>query len=281
MGRFKNQASPLERLRFSAAYRRFLRLGVTVREEWRQEHPGALEASMTVLEMDRALESFVDDGFTGGKQFYIIKHAILEWQMRYPQCRFHLPLTWAKLTTWAATRPWQPRVPAPEEVSDDLFLGALEKALKAGRQKLRRLWVSLGILWRISFYALLRPGESLQLHPEDIYFVDAPSSQVRCVIAIRSPKTRWIQGAGRAQFATLSHPGAVAWLRVLVSDSARGKPIWSESRSTHSTMFKDLVMTLGLGATGITPASGRAGGTTCMFMFGRSLERIFRRVSLR
>ena len=149
---------------------------------------------------------------------------------------------------------------------EGLHLGALES------RRTRKQLVIVAVLWRVSFYGLLRPIESLILRKRDVTFVDMPSEGRIALLALRAPKTRHVPGAGRAQFVTIRGTATTAWLEYVSLDLSSEELLWPWTRAKHYELFKRLLKASKLDKTGITPASGRAGGATHYYLSGMSLE---------
>ena len=84
-----------------------------------------------------------------------------------------------------------------------------------------RRWVTMGILIRLMFYGLLRPGEAFRLRPMDVTFTIGPDGGRIAIVAIVSPKTAKVIGAGRVQSVVIYDLGTVRWLQYLSVSSQR------------------------------------------------------------
>lgn len=194
--------------------------------------------------------------------------------MKLPRLRGRLPTAWGAIRGWESVLPWKSRVPVPLEIAELLFLEAINLAAMAMSDISALMWLTLGVLWILSFHGLLRPGEALGLHMRDVTFSDFPGDELAAVIALAKPKTRHVPGAGRAQFAVARSASTARWLRWLVTGRPGSVPLWRWTRKQHYDMFQKLLRRCELGHLGVTPASGRASGTTHLFMKGNSLEQL-------
>jgi len=226
--------------------------------------------------VDLFVARFVSHGRAKSWRYYLVKHAVLALQLRFPRLNRQLTETWRRLSKWEATRPWRPRIPMSRTIMLYLFLVALDQAGLTDSEAHREQWQALAVLLRVGFGALLRPGEIFRLRSGDIQMITPPGRTLLAVIALAGPKTAWVKGAGRSQFATLRDPESAAWLQQWLSamEKKRANRVWPTSRSAFNKFFKECVRVAGFGKLGFTPASLRAGGATNELLEGESMEAI-------
>jgi len=154
-----------------------------------------------------------------------------------------------------------------------LFLEALDRGMKTSGQT-RTLWFALAVLIRIGFYGLLRPGEATKLKRSDIMIVKPFMKSPVAVLAIASPKTKRVLGAGRTQFTTIRNADTVSWLAAFIEALPPTQRIWPCSRGIYNLRFGEVARSTTLKDLGVTPASLRAGGATHELVHGESMENI-------
>jgi len=266
-------SSPLDRFGLSPAYSKTLLRGLRSFGLWlsSQDHVPSLEGPL--WKVDEFVLEYVTAAHKGRNKFHVTKHAVLALQLQFPRLRYHMGATWRALRRWETLRPWKPRVPVTEELMFVLFLQALDLGMRASGQ-VRRLWFSLAILIRIGFYGLLRPGEGAKLRRSDVMIIQPFMKPRVAVLAIASPKTQRVLGAGRSQFTTIRDTATVDWLAAFVSGMPPEQRLWPSSRGVYNLRFGEVTKRSMVKELGVTPASLRAGGATHELVHGESMENI-------
>ena len=187
------------------------------------------------------------------------------------QLRFVLPRTWDSLKAWHGLLSWTPRLPITLELSEFIFLTAINMAMEL-RGPRGFLYATAGCLLRFAFHGLLRPAEFLQAEVRDFYDLVHPSGKRLGILALRNPKTKdWF---GRSQFATVRDEAATAWLAWALHGRARPKKIWPRSAHALRVTFKNILARAGLGHIPFNLSSFRPGGATNLFILGWHVEAI-------
>ena len=80
------------------------------------------------------------------------------------------------------------------------------------------------------------------------------------------------QGLVGPSFGTIRGTATTAWLEYVSLDLSSEELLWPWTRAKHYELSNKFVKSSKLDKTGITPASGRAGGATHYYLAGMSLE---------
>lgn len=265
----KAKATPLERDRLSRTYLlrlsrgwqsvlRFLALGGL---SWACWHSSPSLA-------EEQLAEYVQHCFNTQIPFWLAKHGVLAAQLKVRSLRGKIRRAWDALSSWRLTMPTGHRVPFPIEILNAVSLVALELALGATSQSLR--WLSLHVLLRVGFHALLRPAELCNLRAGDLKFSLGRVPYV--VLAVRNPKNRAF--LGRMQFVILKDQATVLLLHWFVKGLAPEVKLWSGSVTTMRTTLKELLSLMGLSGLGLSLGSLRSGGTTYLYLSGSEIARL-------
>ena len=267
-------SSSLARLRdFSSGYRTLCLRGLRNLCSWLLAQSYRVDLNAPVWEIDDYLTRYVMEQRALRAPFNVTKHAILGLQIRFPRLKTHLVATWRALNRWEKVQGTRPRTPMCLELVNFLFLLCLELSSRASAGE-ASLWLALGVIVRMGFHGLMRPGEILARSWTDISFVTPPLRSVLAIIAIGTPKTRRLRAAGRTQFTTVRDHPTVLWLQALkCHQRGKGKP-WPSTRTMFRAMFARGLACAGLQQMRLTPASLRAGGATFELLQGHSVEAI-------
>ena len=271
---FWPRSSPLERLRLSVTYRHHLTRGAQALQSWCVHSGVVFSAALSHEQMDLLLLGFVHFCWTGQLPFYIARAAVLQVQTWAPRYRWKLPRVWNALKSWKRLKPSIPRTPLPLDLVPVLFLRALELARAEATRAEGWPWLSLAVLIRTGFFGLLRPGEITKLKRRDVQIVLKSGSPPLALIALRDPKTSYVEGAGAHQFVCIREVATVQWLAYFVAGLKPEEPLWPRAKEVFTRFFKQLLIIAGLRHLKLTPACLRAGGTTHLFISGQSLEQI-------
>jgi hypothetical protein len=145
---------------------------------------------------DQVLCNYLNDQHESDPPFWLAKHAILFTQTCWRSLRSKLPRAWDVLRSWQQTRSTGTRKPMPFLLARALFSASLNEALL--RPAEAAAFIGFAVLMRVTFWALLRPGEMFRLTVGDCMFSDTLGSVVSAVIALACPKTR--NFGGRHQY---------------------------------------------------------------------------------
>jgi len=238
---------------------------------WMQEFGNQIDFHGKAEAIDETLSEFVTWAWRRKLRFYVVKHAILAVPCRVPRLRRHLTTSWRCLLRWEINRPWIPRIPFPEELLAAYFLTCVnEAAVATGKDAI--LWLSLGVVTRLAFFAMLRPGEARRLRARDLKVVRRPTCPPVLVIAIANPKTGHVLGAGRTQVSTTSDPGTIAWVELLLTLLSPDQLLWPGTADLFTKWFRRGLVKSHLDKLGLSPASMRSGGATMEFLRGTTME---------
>ena len=262
--------TPLEASRLSIPYRSRLHRGLEVFSLWLGSSKWATcEWWRDGMLANRMLAEFVQCCFSQGLSFSVTKHAVLSVQTRYPHLRHPLSRPWNSLRSWQSRLPHRHRLPLPMELLQASFGAIVNQAL--GHPYGLAL-VTVGVLWRMAFFALLRPGEMLGLKRADLRFHLLPEGSWILIVGIKDPKNS--NAMGRFQFCTIRDPGTVAWARYVFASLSPLAKLWPASKQRMQLIFNRVMKHLGADHTGFTLASFRPGGTSFMYLQNVEVSRI-------
>ena len=187
-------------------------------------------------------------------------------QNHYHQLRRQLRPAWDSILSWKLEEPVSLRIPVPGPVCEALFRLCLLFAFVKEPHRSRE-WFDLGLGIRLGFHGMLRPGEFCNAHKRCLVL---PRDSLwgfgdKCVFAVERPKTR--SRGSRIQFTVIEDSHTIKWLDWATANMAPHDEILVHSTSTFRTMFKVLLLRVGID-TRFTPAGLRAGGATHRFMQG-------------
>ena len=248
------RVSPLQSLRHPEPHRKSLSKG-WLRIRYYMCLVREIDFSLDMTVVDEELNPFVNYAWEKKWPFHLARAAILAIQYWKPHLRFNLGATWASLSTWNNQREWRPRVPYPQEIMLLILLTAIRLGMEETSCMKSRRWATMGVLIRLMFYGLLRPGEAFRLRPTDVLFTAGPDGSLIAIVAIVAPKTAKVIGAGRVQSVAIYDLGTVLWLQYLCSCLPIDSSIWSFSSALFRLLFITLMKTAGVAHLGFTPAS--------------------------
>ena len=262
----------LEQNRLSGAYRDRLKKGLEHFRCWIGLHkPKALRWEEDVQAVNQVLADYVNACRLRGESMWLPKHAILAVQTWIPGYRGKLHRPWDCLRTWRAQEFLGSRPPLQREILYGLFGVALDLAFAGGTNV--HLWFCFGILVRVGYSALLRPGELLALRARDVLFSwDSIRGQNVAVLALEHPKNA--KAMGLSQFTTVDDPAVARWLQWLVADVPSDYSLWPSSRNAFLSCWRHALDVLGLTNLNFTPGSLRPGGATTLFLEGMEVARL-------
>ena len=162
----KHKTPNLENTRLSRTYRRRLELGWEAFDSFCQPR-GQVVASITSSRlMSQLLVDLIQWSFEAGSPHWIAKHAVLAAQTRHRDWRGRLRRPWDAIPAWRQHLPVGNRTPVTEEVVRCLWALCWEFAGLSSARAMQ--WLLVAWLVRLSFYALLRPGEVTQLTVDNL-----------------------------------------------------------------------------------------------------------------
>ena len=269
------EQTALEAQRVSKPYRADLKKGWKLLLAWMIFSSISVDwENLSKTDFDKLLVTFVNQCHQAGVKFQRAKMAVLAVQFHFPYLRKRLPRAWAAMHSWKLKIPWRSRVPFTRQILDYLFLMALNQMSAASTTEGAAQWLSVALMLRLCFFCLLRPGEVRRLRKSDISVTTFGLDKPALVCAVENAKTSSIPGAGRAQFGITSDPCTVAWVEWALYGVAPATHLWSSGAAVMRSRLITLLTEAHLLGPGFTWASGRAGGTTHMFMLGWSIEQI-------
>jgi len=239
---------------------------------WASSHcPGFSLGAAEPESIDDSLARFINHNYRTGQPVYVARHAILAviWERR--ELRYRLHHAWDSLKSWEKKCPTKSRVPFSAETVLLLFLLSLELGCNATEVQ-RRALILAGVLFRVMFFALLRPGEMFGLRAKDVKFVYQRSGRLIAILALRRPKNRAF--LGNTQFAIVRDEATCRWLQWMLADWPADFAVWPGSRVQFRAVFDILIQAAGCELAGFTPASFRPGGTTFFYVEGVTPDRL-------
>ena len=213
--------------------------------------------------LDRFLDSFVVRCYTEDTARGRVVEAVLAVQKELQVSRSQLLRTWEHCWGWRLGVPSQPRKPLPCSWMRALCIVAWAFAANTeGRS--RAMWIGAAILWRIGFWAFLRPLEMLNLRVETIILPEElVEDDNRIVVIVESPKNmRWL---GTKQFVLFTDGTTLAWLRWWIRGLTPSSKIFPGGRVSLINCLNGALAALGLDGMGVALGSFRAGGATDQF----------------
>ena len=264
------EETSLEKSRLSGVYRGRLSEGYSLFLNWMgQHHPGSDLDHISLQLANQILVNFVNHLWNiAPTKFSVAKHAILSVQHQHLRLKGNIVRVWQCLQSWRFKCDENNRVPMSLDVLEALFGVCVAQAF-AGNEKDRGLWLSLGVLLRVGFFGLCRPGELLALTASQVKVVTTlPSWQT--VISVLKPKNR---GAlGRVQFRLADDHCTATHVSWLVDGLNGSYKIWGSSRDRCMQLYKTALKILNLESVGYTLASLRAGGATHLYLCGKNID---------
>ena len=260
----------LEKTRLSRAYRARLSHALQHLLMWLKatnfdEGPWVFNAASA----NQALAGYLQWCHAVGVSFSLAQHALLAFQTRHSHLRGHLGRAWDSIKAWKQQLPQRHRLPMPIVVLKALFATLLDFAVRAPSGS---IWVTIAVLTRLGFYALLRPGELLALRRGDIKFMNRDDDSVILIIGIKDPKNR--NAMGRTQFATISDQPTVLWAHWLFNHLSPLTRLWPSTKERFVQVFRTGLKQCGAASMQLTLGSLRPGGTTHMYLHGTEVPRI-------
>ena len=200
----------------------------------------------------------------------LAKHALLFCQAVWPRLRHHLPESWAAIRTLQDLRPRGVRTPVPLPLVLSMIIAARARALPVVGVS-RETWLLFAYLLEVGFFALLRPGELLNLKACDVGTLNSLSLGLpHCTLRISCPKNR--RSMGPEQFVVLTHPCACMWLTYFAGLRRPHECLWLASAQEVRSRFHSVCRCLGLLHCRLTPASLRAGGASYFYLSGMPIS---------
>ena len=180
---------------------------------------------------------------------------------------------------WRLHRTWLREVPGEFRKPIPLFV-ALAIATAAWSLDLRRL----AVITLLQFHCLLRPAECRSVRWRDIV-IFSERDRVRYpgvygVVGIGNPKTRFMpQHAPEQHVLIVDLPLALFLQQVvaLVPRDRLDESLWTRPAAEHLTLWRRVLLRLGLGSSGFTPAGLRGGGATEFHLCHQDVPRLRRR----
>jgi hypothetical protein len=158
------QRRNLQDTRYTAEYTEALNQGLaslnTFCCSFKLPFPGMLLHRL--VELNLLLIAHAQWLYSGGGQLRHARHAILGVQHLYPATRKQLKDAWNSIESWQSEVPSTPYIP----ISEPLVMSIQRMAFVIGMNMdgpSGYLWIMLGILSAVSFYAMLRPNEMFAL----------------------------------------------------------------------------------------------------------------------
>ncbi len=162
---------------------------------------------------------------------------------------------------WEEQKPSSFRPPLPISLLIAISCKARQLGFKAGDIRLTEMWWRFAALVQLGFFAMLRPGELLQLKKSDVGLPNSLSLGSNHVVTkISHPKNS--RQMGIQQFALLRHPDSINWVVWLVDQQSDDGLLWKHGAQKFRKMFKEVCSGLKLSPCRFSPASLRAGGAT-------------------
>ncbi len=194
------------------------------------------------------------------------RHVVLAVQTKFRALKPFLGEAWDSVKSWEQIAPVCLRTPVPPLVLEAMFSFAMLLGFATKCEKTAREWISFGVGLRVCFDALLRPGEWAQLVASK---VAVPSDRlhglVRCgLCTVLNGKNRRV--FGRIQVAIVDDQVALSWLSWLVKGMRGDSRLFHGGPGKFRSLFRKVVVALGLESPKITPAGLRAGGATHKFV---------------
>ena len=262
------ESHALTRLRwskYSGPYRdRLLESGSELHRFLKRENL-AVDSLMkcSTKQVDEILNLFVayQHRIDSSKSLRIAKHGVLYAQLCRPGLRHKLQCTWSSLKAWEEQKPSSFRPPLPLALLIAITCKARQLGFISVDHKLTELWWRFSALLQLGFFAMLRPGELLQLKKNDIGLPNCLSLGSSC-IAVRLVHPKNSRQMGIQQFALLRHPDSVNWMVWLVSQQTDEGLLWKHGANKFRKTFREVCSRLKLHSCRFSPASLRAGGAT-------------------
>ena len=260
--------------RFSSRYRaQLLQAAVCLFGYLRAENlPDACDIMRRTRFADTALLGFVQHICKSPvpRSLRLAKHALLFCQAVWPRLRHHLPESWAAIRTLQDLRPRGVRTPMPLPLVLSMIIAARARTLCVVGVS-RETWLLFACLLEVGFFALLRPGELLNLKACDVGTLNSLSLGLpRCTLHISCPKNR--RSMGPEQFVVLTHRCACMWLTYFAGLCRPHECLWLASAQEFRSRFHSVCRCLGLLHCRLTPASLRAGGASYFYLSGMPIS---------
>ena len=244
---------PLEKSRVSSTYQERLERGLLHLCKFLEQSQLTVNVDDPVC-VNNVLAIYVQHSHDCEDSLWVVKHALLCVQARFPHLRSHIGRPWACLKSWESEKPFRSRLPLPHDVMRKMCAVAIDMAGADPAQSLH--WLGLAVLIRVGYYCLLRPAELVGLRRKDVLF-----SAGHCpILAIRNPKNR--RFFGRAQFVLLQDVCTSDWLRWFVHSLPGECKLWPGSISSFRVWFRRLLQVCCLDTVAWNPSSLRCGGAT-------------------
>ena len=259
--------------RLSSAYRaRLLTAATALYHYLRAQHVGSVDRLMrSARRADDLLHTFVRHtcDVPTPRAIRLAKHAVLYCQLVWPRLRHSLPETWAALRMLEDLHPKRVRVPLPFPLLVCMVVASRLLSCRLHGRSARE-WLLFACLLEVGFFAMLRPGELLQLRARDVGTLNSLALGFpHCTLRIAKPKNR--RSVGPEQFVQLTHPCACMWLTYFVNSLAPDELLWPLSATAFRQKFHAVCAHLRIQGCRLTPASLRAGGASYWFQSGVTL----------
>ena len=214
------------------------------------------EVPSTREEFDEVVSEFIEILWDEGAPKGHASDLVSGLQHKSPPLKGHFALSWRLLKAWGRAELPCRAPPMP---------WVLLKAAVALSFALR--WDDIGVLLWVSFDAILRTGEMLQLSKGDIF---ASDNGDRAVINLG-----WTKGGirrGVEESVVIEDPAVARVLNAFVQNLAPGDFILKRTAADFRAKFDQLMGALGAGQWKFKPYSIRRGGATRHFREGGSLS---------
>ncbi len=256
-------------VRVSASYRRVLDKAYDDFVVWTvvNQRPRPDTLVQDAERMSRLLADYVQFLFQSQRGVSAGRHVVLSIQHRYRHLRTHIPVAWDAVKSWEQLEPVRMQAPMPMLVLQAMFAFAMLRAFQTTDNEARD-WFSFAVGLKVSFTALLRPGEWCALSAAK---VAVPAQRLyglthSALLTIINGKNRRV--FGRIQIALTDDTSAIQWLSWLTSGMIGEARLFPGGTAKFRRLFAVVVKALGITAMGLTPASLRAGGATWYFATG-------------
>lgn len=265
----------LQKTRVSSTYRHALEASYGALSSWAVVHhrDGPFLCLDDADAMNSLLIDYIQDLFDREQPISQARHAVLAVQFRHRHLWRQLKSSWDSVKSWEMQVPLKLRVPCPPLIADCLFGLALLKGFKTDKKR-AHLWIPMGILTRLSWHGLLRPGEAVGLRGRDVVLPSALHASLHncAILNIQNPKNR--RSLGKCQVSRIDDSVSVKWLAWLVTDLDPDLKLFPSSLCTFRSLYRELCVDLEITHLGLTPASMRPGGATDLFIGGVETSRL-------
>jgi len=262
----------LQRSRTSGAYRRRMQLAARLFRAWcDREDISAPFCFRKPATANALLVVYIQYLFGANYKYADAKYLVLFVQTRWRHLKGKLRTAWDSIESWAQDVPSGNRIPMPLVIMETLFRSCIMRAsAQVSHPVFAYRFLAFGVLLRLGFIGLLRPGELFKLRKCDFVLPMGPGLSM--VVVIHNPKNRLHMG--RTQHVLIEDSVVISWLTWLLKYLDQDALVWPCGLPQARSMLQEMLYHRGLRGTGPLLSSLRPGGATHLYQLGMSIERL-------